>query len=260
VLATGSYPDMGEPRKDEHGTWHLDSLVLPNALFSSRVAGPLRALILRMLSIRPEQRGTPAELAQALEQAADSLSPPRLLPSVSEAEPATVRGAEAPDRGPREPVHARPLWLTLAIVAGAIATWAGWMARAAFFPTPEAPPRASQAAHPAAREGSPEEEPVGLGEAAASTAPPGPALPSASEPLAQDTPPEPFEGQAQPDKKGRCPRPQHVIFNGSCWGPLELNREKCEDVSGQMYQGTCYVPIFPRGVKRPNTSGPGTSR
>jgi eukaryotic-like serine/threonine-protein kinase len=260
VLATGSYPDMGPPRKDEHGTWHMDSLVLPNALFSSRVAGPLRGLILRMLSIRPEQRGTPAELAEALEQAADSLTPPRPLPSASEAEPATVRSAEAPARSPRAPVHARPLGLTLAILAGAIATWAGWMARAAFFPTPEAPPRASQAAHPAAREGSPEERPVGLGEAAASTATPGPALPSTSEPLAQDTPPEPFEGQTQPDKKGRCPYPQHVILNGNCWGRMRVDPQECELGGGQMYQGACYVPILRPGSKRPNTSNPGTPR
>ena len=260
VLATGSYPDMGEPRKDEQGLWHMDSLVLPNALFSSRVAEPLRALILRMLSIHPEQRGTPAELAQALELAADSLSPPRPLPSASEAEPATVRGVEAPDRSPREPMHARPLALTLAILAGAIATWTGWMARAAFFPTPEAPPSASQATHPAAREGSPEERPVGLGEAAASSTPPGPSLPSASEPLAQDTPPEPFDGQAQPDKKGRCPHPQQVILNSSCWRRMQVNSEECELSGGQIYQGACYVPIMRPGSRRPNTSNPGTPR
>jgi hypothetical protein len=260
VLATGSYPDMGEPRKDEHGTWHLDSLVLPPALFSSRVAEPLRALILRMLSLRPEQRATPAELAQALEQAADSLSPLSPLPSASGAAPAAVRSAEAPAHSPRAPVHSRPLWLALAVVAGALATWAGWMTRAAFFPAPEIPSRASQATHPAAREGSPEEGPVGLGEAAASTAPPGPSLPSASEPLAQDTPPEPFEGQAQPDKKGRCPHPLQVILNGSCWARMELNSEKCEVGGGKMYQGGCYVPILRPGSKRPNTSNPGNPR
>jgi len=260
VLATGCYPDLGEPRKDEHGTWHMDSLVLPEALFSAKVAGPLRALILRMLSVRPEQRGTAAELVQALEQAADSLTPLRPRPSTSEAAPAAVRGAEAPDCGPRESVHVQPLWLTLAVVAGALATWAGWMTRAAFFPTPEVPPHASQAAHPADKEGSPQEEPVGLGEAAASTANPDPSLPSATEPLAEDTPPEPFEGQTQPDKKGRCPYPQQVVLNGGCWLRLNVGPQECEAFSGQLYQGACYVPILRPGSKRPNTSGPENPR
>jgi serine/threonine protein kinase len=249
VLATGLYPEMGEPRRDAQGTWHLDSLVLPRALFSAQVAAPLRELILRMLSLRPEQRGSAAELAPALEQAADLLTPIRLLPS-----------AEAPVSSPRAPVHSLPPWIALAVAAGALATWAGWMTRAAFLQAPEGPRLASEAARPTGSQGSPDAGPVGLGEAAASTATPGPAQPSTSETLAADSPPEPFEGQAQPDKKGRCPRPQHVILNGSCWGPLELKREKCEAVSGQMYQGVCYVPILPPGSKRPTTSSPGNPR
>jgi serine/threonine protein kinase len=106
-LVTGAYPQMGEVQKDEYGTWRLESLMLPRALHSARVAPPLRALILRMLSIRPEQRGTPAELAQALEQAADSLSPPRPLPSASGAEPEAVHSEEAPAHDPRAPVCGR---------------------------------------------------------------------------------------------------------------------------------------------------------
>jgi serine/threonine protein kinase len=260
VLATGSYPEMGTLRKAEHGSWYLDSLLLPRALFSAQVAPPLRELILRMLSIRPEERGTAAELAPVLERAADSLTPPCPLPSASEAEPAPVCRAEASASSPRAPVHSRPPWLALAVAAGALAMWAGWMTRAAFPQAPEVPPRASEAAHPTARKSSPEERPVGLGEAAASTATPGPSLPSASEPLAEDSPPEPSEGQAQPDKKGRCPHPQQVILNGNCWGRMKAGPQECEAFSGQMYQGTCYVPILRPGSKRPNTSAPENPR
>jgi serine/threonine protein kinase len=257
VLATGSYPELGPPRKDERGIWRLDSLVLPQALFSAQVAEPLRVLILRMLSIRPAQRGTAAELTQALEQAADSLPPSRPLPSALGAEPTGVSNAEAPARSPRAPVHSRPPWLALAVAVGALATWAGWMTRAAFPPAPEVPPDAS---HPTAKEGSPKAGPVGLGDAAASTVTPGPALPSTSEPLSGDSPPAPFENQTQPDKKGRCPHPRQVVLNGGCWLRLNVGPQDCEAGNGQMYQGACYVPILRPGSKRPNTSGTGNPR
>lgn len=257
VLATGKYPEMGELRKDAQGAWFLDSLKLPRALFSDQVAAPLREMILRMLSLRREERGTAGELAPALERAADMLASSRAFPSASVPEPGEAQREPAPVQSPRAPVHSHPAWIAVAVAAGALATWAGWMMRGAVLQVPGEPVRVSEAAHPASRAGSPEAEPVGLGEAAASVTAPGSTRPPPAEPLASDSPPEPFEGQTQPDKKGRCPRSQHVIFNGSCWGRLKLNREECEDVEGQMYQGACYVPIFSSGAKRPNTSGSG---
>jgi serine/threonine protein kinase len=249
VLATGSYPEMGLPRKDMQGVWHMDSLVLPQALFSARVAPPLRELILRMLSIRPVQRGTAAELAQELERAADSLSQFHSPPSPSEPEPTAVRRAAAPVPSFQSPVPTRPLWLTLAVVAGALATWAGWMASAAFVRASEFPRQASVI-----------EPSRGLGEAAASIPTPAPASPSASETVAAGSPPEPSPGQAQPDKKGRCPHPQQLVLNGSCWVRLEVSREKCEALNGQMYQEACYVPSFTSKPGRPTTSGQGPPR
>ncbi|KFE67334.1 serine/threonine protein kinase [Hyalangium minutum] len=241
VLATGKYPEMGELRKDKQGHWSLDSLMLPRALFSARVPPQQRDLILRMLSILPEERDTAGELAPALERAADSLSHPCPRPSASETE--------------RAPSHSRPPWLVLAVAAGTLASWAAWLTWAAFLPAREEAPRVSQATAPAESKPSPEAGPVGLGEDAASAPPPSPALPSTSTPSISDSPPDPYEGQAQPDKKGRCPHLQQVILNGACWARLALTPEKCETSGGEMYQGTCHVPIFPRGVKRPNTSG-----
>ena len=260
VLATGHYPALGEPRKDAQGTWYLDSLELPPELLSAQVAAPQRELIQRMLSLHPEQRGTPAQLAQAMEQAADSLSRPYSPPRPAGPEPTGGWSRKAPASSCRAPVHSRPLWLALAMVGGALATWAGWMTRAAFVRASEAPRIASEAAHQTGREGSPDVEPVGLGEAAATTTTQAPAQPSPSEPLAADSPPEPSEGQLQPDKKGRCPHPRQVVLNGGCWRRMEVNNEECETFNGQMYEGGCYVPIFPRGFKRPSTSGPDSPR
>jgi hypothetical protein len=260
VLATGSYPELGPPRKDEQGTWHMDSLVLPQALFSARVAPPLRELILRMLSIRPEQRGTAAQLVPALEQAADSFSRLHSTPSPAAPEPTAVRSAAAPAMSSRAPVPTRPLWLALAVVAGALATWAGWMARAAFVRASEAPRLTSVAEHRTRSTGSPDAGPVGLGETAASTATQAPPKPSASETMAADSPPEPLPGQTLPDKKGRCPHKQQVILNGGCWRRMEVKSEECETFSGHMYQGACYVPILTAPPGRPTTSGPGSPR
>jgi serine/threonine protein kinase len=263
VLATGGYPDMGEPRKDEQGLWHMDSLLLPRALFSAQVAPPLRELILRMLSIRPEQRGTAAQLAQALERAADSLSASCSPSSTSVPEPPAVRSAQVPASPRALPPRALASswrWLGLAAAAGALAMWALWMTWNAFTGAPAGTRLPSPVEHPTGSRGSPYTEPVGLGEAAASTAAPAPATPPTSEKMTADSPPDPYEGQAQPDKKGRCARSEQVVLNKHCWGRLELSREKCEAINGQLYQGMCYVPLFPPGFKRPNTSSPGTPR
>jgi eukaryotic-like serine/threonine-protein kinase len=85
-----------------------------------------------MLSLRPEQRGTAAQLAQELERAADSLTLPRSPPSPSVPEQPAARSAEPPAASPastpRAPMHSRRRWLAITAAAGALATWAGWMA------------------------------------------------------------------------------------------------------------------------------------
>ncbi|HYH98362.1 hypothetical protein [Hyalangium sp.] len=73
---TGPYSELGEPSNDEAGLWHLESLASPPPLvLNPRVDTRLNALILRMLSVSPEQRGTAQELADALEQAAQLTLP-----------------------------------------------------------------------------------------------------------------------------------------------------------------------------------------
>jgi hypothetical protein len=97
--------------------------------------------------------------------------------------------------------------------------------------------------------------PVGLGQTAAPASTVALPAPSASETMAAETPPEPREGQATPDAKGRCPHKRQVALNGGCWAETPVEQEKCEVFSGYMYKGMCYVPIFPKG-RRPSTSTP----
>jgi serine/threonine protein kinase len=228
-LVTGAYPAMGEPQRDEHGTWRLESLVLPKALHSARVESPLRALILRMLSVRPEERGTAAQLAQELERAATSLADSSSAPSSLRAHTRSWRS-----------------WLATAAAVGTLATWVGWMALG----TSGDSPRAARTETTAAEQK--DTGPVGLGETAASTSTGDSPAPSTPEAVAAEIPPEPLPGQAAPDARGRCPHKRQVVLNGGCWRKTLV--DQCEEFSGRMYKGACYVPIFPPG--RPSTATP----
>ncbi len=70
-LVMGQYPACLDARKDEHGTWQGTSPDFRPLLESNpRLEPPLREVILQLLSHAPEQRGTAAQVAQALEAAA----------------------------------------------------------------------------------------------------------------------------------------------------------------------------------------------
>jgi serine/threonine protein kinase len=231
-LLTGEYPELWEPYRDEDGIWRLKGVRLPRALRNNLVVDPsLRALILRLLSVNPEQRGTAAQLAQELEP----VSP--------------VRPSRRPlkTRAPRR--HAW-LWLPTAAVGLALAVWAG---RTVSHEPAEQP---SVARAEPAKPGSADAGTAGLGEAATVAALEQPPSGSTAEGMSEDTLPEPQPGQVRPDEKGRCPIKGLVALNGACWGEATWEPEKCQELGGQMFKGTCYMPIIPAGRKRPPTSGP----
>ncbi|WP_224246317.1 serine/threonine protein kinase [Hyalangium gracile] len=232
-LVTGTYPDLGETRRDEHGTWRVESLVLPHALFSARVEPPLRELILRMLSMRPEQRGTAAQLARAMERAATTLTPAH-VPSNDRADTSSWQR-----------------WLTTVAAVGTLATAMLWVIAG----TPEVPLRSAPGGIGAS--GPADAGPVGLGEAAVSASTEDTPAPSDPGAMVADTPPEPEPGQAKPDAKGRCPHKQQVALNDGCWMKTSFAQEQCESVGGSMYQGACYLPIV-SPKRRPSTTVPTT--
>ncbi|WP_224243165.1 serine/threonine-protein kinase [Hyalangium gracile] len=52
-LVTGEYPELSAPRRDEHGLWHVDSVMLPAALRrKGRIEPVLRTWVLRLLCLR----------------------------------------------------------------------------------------------------------------------------------------------------------------------------------------------------------------
>jgi hypothetical protein len=235
---TGEYPDMAEPWKDEQGTWHLDMVLAPPALLS--MEPPLRDWILRLLSVHPEQRGTAAQWAEALEWAAGH--------ALAKSPPPSLAGARISAR-----VFARPWrsWLVTAAAGGVLATGAWWAVVGHGVHTP------SVVENEAPGAGQADAGTAGLGEtAAASTVEArAPAWPEA---LAEETPPEPVPGQLRPDAQGRCPRKQQVALNGGCWAQPAFEREECEATGGSLFKGACYQPIVP--PKRSSTSSPANPR
>jgi serine/threonine protein kinase len=286
-LVTGEYPEFANPQKDEHGIWLLAPVLPPSALL--QVEPQLRDLILRMLSVRPEERRTAAQLAEALEQAAERVVSERkqppfvpdplrtsegLLADANASSELDLRqpmgdGAEVPatetsqpaakvqtpaesswERGAAGPIRTHPhmlrwqTWMTT-VAAGLTVVACAWWAVAGKFV--ESPSVVQQAA-----EGADQEDggTSGLGEAASMTSTessPGPFFDR--EGMAADMPPEPLPGQTGPDSKGRCPRKQQVALNRGCWLEILLDRDRCEQLNGQMFKGTCYVPIIAPGRK-----------
>ncbi len=282
-LLTGGYPDFSEPYKDANGVWQVDAVIPPAALLTEGLVEPeLRARVLRLLSPRPEQRGSVVELVEALEQAPPpsalkraasrlgstgaaasgtashedlAAARPSRLPEVCDAEPQEPKGAgvglkaSAGTGGSVERLKGRPrsrrLWLAATAGFLALALGAWWAAAGA-------PLAQRQGARRAAGEEA--AGPVGLGDDAASSTGIDAPGSSGQEMLAEEPLPEPFPGQTRPDAKGRCPHKRQVAINGGCW--VELEREKCEalNLDGRIIKDTCYVPITP--LERPSTSRP----
>jgi hypothetical protein len=233
-LFTGEYPELAAPSKDEHGTWHQGTVHLPLALLSGLHAEPsLRDVILRLLSVHREQRGTAAQWAEALEQATSRAVPESSLPS------ATLQ----------KPLPTSRRWPWFALAAGlAMAVWAWPDTRG------ESQEELALAAAAASEEGAPDAGTRGLGEVAAATSMEQAPVPSFHEKLAEEALPEPQPGQTRPNAKGQCPRKGQTVLNKGCWLETgKLDREGCAEFNGQMFKGLCYLPVIPPG-RRPTSS------
>jgi hypothetical protein len=231
-VLTGEHPPPPEPEPDETGRWRVRSqaVLLPPEM-KRGAQRRLGELVERMLEVRREERITASEAARALEELA--------------AREEARRALEAAARARRRERRRRWAWAVGVAAGVALLGWAGLNG-------------SKQQLSAAKTQGAsrPEGGAVGLGDAvsAASTA----TSPERAtrEMLAEEALPEPRPGQARPDAKGQCPRKQHVALNGGCWMPLKEGSTKCEDLSGDMLEGTCFVPIFPPG-RRPASSGHG---
>ena len=252
-LVTGQYPFFVALRQDDTGLWHLKELPLPSPRqLNPRVAPQLSALLLRMLSVSPEARGSAIALAEALEAAAERVAKEagdcRLgLDSLAPSAPPQAL-AESPSPGAEAlSWRARSAW----VLAGALLVL--WALQAVHAP----PHSASEKQLVASPPGHPEGGAANLGEKAQEATPLPAQDSSQPETLSQEPPPEPFPGQLTPNAKGRCPDPKQIPLNGGCWGEVpSKDAEGCEKNGWVFIKDRCYAPAMGTRRKPPPTSAP----
>jgi serine/threonine protein kinase len=266
-LVMGEYPPPMKVQQDGQGAWHVSSRD-PRPLLerNDRVEPLLREWILRLLSDEPEERGTAAELAKALEAAAGDGVAPQQGPASRPASevpvpalPVPVVTAEKPER-PRTLVSVRAWKPWLALAAVGVSAVLLWSTRPAPLP-PEhvwvSTPRWVESQVPDAGT-------AGVGDT--SPAEPEASAPPASEgePIAQEPDSVPRPGprqQIQPDKKGRCPGSMQVAFDGGCWVEQPtMTAEACVQGGYMLRKGKCYTPVLESPQKSVPTSSPAEGR
>ncbi len=250
-LVLGEYPPALRVQEDEQGSWLVTSPDIRPLLENNPQVPPvLREWLVRLLSDDPQQRGSAAELAQALEAAAEETVPelPPVSPQAAAVAPPDAPAPSGTDKRPECPcVLPRPR---------AWKPWLAWAAMALWVLMPW-----SQPSHVAVSPEQASESTTAVGD----TTPPEPrhSSPPSPEPssLSQETPsapaPEQPLRQARPNAKGQCPMRTQLVFNGLCWVELaSMTAEACVGNGYMLFKGKCYAPGLEVPRKAVPTSSP----
>ncbi|WP_307733774.1 serine/threonine-protein kinase [Stigmatella ashevillensis] len=231
-LVTGVYPPAQATRAPAPGQapFPIPRQIPPEELVT--LCPHLAKLIRQMLTTNPSSRGSAAQLAQALEQAAKSAGPQADQPITRRPQPVPV------PRAPPSPLslasHRQAMGLAAAAgLAASLLLQGAWLLW-----------RQSSPGH---GEGSPLQARDGAGADAGTSGLAKDALPAsaslrapASGPMriGLDVPKKPLPGQAKPPCKKR-----EVELNGGCW---VLPREATPPCGERNYewQGACYYPVL----------------
>ncbi|ADO70791.1 serine/threonine protein kinase [Stigmatella aurantiaca] len=260
-LLTGAYPPTQLPsaealawNPEDAGPWSLQVL-------NPRVTPQLNALVLRMLSIQPEARGTAKELAESLELAAARSDTTADLP-LFDAPPALPEMAQSPVR-PKSPARSTvraPLstWIPrCAALAGGLLLLL-WLGQS----LSERQPASSQQRRAGGDASVRDAGSVAVGDSALTAPSASTAAPPSSATIALELPPKPLPGQNKPDANGRCARRGQIAINGGCWiEQFALDSEACNDNTdtSYIYKGRCYAPAFPPRRQPTSTQSPNAS-
>jgi eukaryotic-like serine/threonine-protein kinase len=229
-LVTGRYPPAVEGKKARNGFRLVAPARVPPRTWVS-LAPELDALVERMLSYEPSQRGTAAAIASALEQTEQTAHAQADQPLTPRQGPRRSRKATAatPSRS------ATPAWFWWATTLGVCLSLVLWLI---------ASPLWRQLA-------STEVEPKQDGSAAGlADTMQGVSANEISVPerhlIGRDMPKEPFPGQRRPP----CAKDETAINRG-CWGQSPRQNPPCGERSIE-WKNKCYWPIFE--LPRPSTS------
>jgi hypothetical protein len=283
-LVTDTYPPPPLPDMKAGQCWRPDGPgAPPPRQLNPRVDAQLNALILRMLSMKPEERGSGLELKEAMERgvtqaplSADGalFEWETLKPSQwTEQEMAEARflGGNRPrlrdrkraleagqaDAAQRAAVERQRVPARAEAPAPASRMhsrrWLPWIAAAmalGLWPEQTGSVRTGEQLTEEVLEA--QRRAVSLGDAAQKEAG-AQARPPAKKPVAQQLPKQPRPGQLRPNAKGRCPG-KLLAINGGCWAKLDVTPEHCP-AHLFLHQGECYMPI--PDPERVPTSAPG---
>jgi len=240
-LVTQEYPPSPDPMAEEAHRWHVEGVgPQPARGLNAWCCAELSALIARMLSIRPEQRGGAGELAEALEEAmrnaGDEADAPLFLRKATLPPEKEGTASQSP---PPVPGPERRTWVAVSALAAVLV----WVAGVEIGARTE--------------RWSSEEQAVGLGKGRdAGTVAMGESVMAVSATpihgpvvwpgISVDMPKRPFPGQTRPDANGQCTRKVQVAINGGCWWKLEGEDKKDCGADAYLYKGVCYEPVFRR--------------
>jgi hypothetical protein len=258
-LVTDTYPRFIHPD------------IVPPRQLNPRVDAQLNALILRMLSLKPEERGTAGELAAAMERGMTHAGPAAdeplfewetLRPSQWTREELADAGhlGHRPRRRGRE--KALEVGQADAVKRGQVERrkadkqapaasaaprvkfrgWGPWLAALlalGLWPEETGSLRTGSRTTEARNTYKEEGDPASLGESAQSAPTTSAKLPD-RDGISEEFPEQPLPGQLKPDAKGRCPKKQ-IVINGGCWFKVEVDLGDCPKF-GYEYQGACYAP------------------
>ncbi|HEX8697869.1 MAG TPA: serine/threonine-protein kinase [Myxococcaceae bacterium] len=269
-LVTDSYPRFLHLEPGQGWSWLPgEEGVVPARQLNPRVDAQLNALILRMLSPRPEERGLAGELAQAMERGVAHAGPSADTPlfeweALEPSRWTREELAEAEHLGYR-PGRRDRRWALQAAQADAAARapprvksrrWPAWLAAAlavGLWPSEPGSLRTGPRALAVYRASEGEGDVVSLGDSVrSSSAVPG--KDSAQAGVAEELPEQPFLDQIKPDARGRCPKQKQIALRGGCWLKVDFDLEDCPG-NGFTYQGACYVPVRTSG-RRPTSAPP----
>jgi hypothetical protein len=285
-LVTDTYPPFTNTHVEQGRCWLPGGAgAPPPRQLNPRVDPQLYALILRMLSPRPEERGAGGELDEAMRRGVRHAGPSadallfewetRQPSQWTEAEQAEaeqlghrprrrsrerVRKSEQADAAARaevtrqeEETHARA---AAPIKQVKPRSWLPWLAAGValgLWPEETGSLHAEERPTVARSESAAERDAVSLGDGALSSS-------ATSEKstlrgvIAVEVPKKPRPGQLKPDANGRCYKKLFAI-NGGCWLKVDLDPKDCDvTLNVFVYQGGCYMPI-PASEQEP-TSAP----
>jgi len=242
-LVTGRYPlpadDLRSDAPLDDEFFRFPEWVPADALV--QLSPALARWIHQMLSIEPEARGTPAELAAGLALAANTEGPEADLPIGPHRTPEPLEEAAPPP--PPSLVLPWHVWFSATALGIMLVAGGGGLLHALLEPSsPVSTLPPTQPAKASAEQG----ESAGLGELALpealSLAEPVPTHPGITAPI----PEAPLPGQRVPP----CQKPQLKI-NGGCWFLIGNEKPPCSSVTYE-WRKQCYLPFM--GSARPSTT------